>query len=389
MTETCLRKAPRARFLAFAACLLAWLLLPRPARAQSMDPTPERFVIQPGGLMGSDTCQSIAANPQTVLKAPYPANATPSQYSCAPANVAFKNLVSELGFAIAPTAFHPARTTGFGGFALTLEASYSHINSDGVSTEHDSNHTQIQYWHQGTQGPTDPNTKQYSIVNNGPDSVLQVYTLKARKGLPFGFEITGALGYIANTTLWTIGADVRWALLEGFRTGFLGYVPDISVGGATRTLTGSSKFDLTTVGLDVQVSKPFSLADSAVLTPYVGYQFLWIFGDSGIVDLTPNVDALQACGLVGRDAMGNPICRNTLPTQNGGTIANSGDFNNNATFDKVRTNRHRGIFGLNYRYGMLYLAGQFLFDLVPASSFDPDLSGTRQWTLSLEAGVYF
>jgi hypothetical protein len=385
-----LRKAPRTiRRLSFVSCLVAVLLTPLAARAQDMDLTPERLVIQPPGLMGMDTCQSVAANPQSVLKAPYSASATPSQFSCAPANVAWKNLISELGFAIAPTAFHPARTTGFGGFALTLEASYTHINADAVSTEHDSNGTKIQYWHLGTQGPVDPNTHQYSIVNNGPDSILQVYTIKARKGLPFGFEITGALGYLANTTTWTIGADIRWALLEGFRTGFLGYVPDISIGGGTRTLTGSSKFDLTTVGMDVQVSKPFALADSAVLTPYVGYQFLWIFGDSGILDLTPNVDALQQCGLVGRDNMGNPICRNTLQTQGGGTIPNSGDFNNDATFARVRENRHRGIVGLNYRYSMLYLAGQFLMDLVPASSLDPDLSSTRQWTLSLEAGVYF
>jgi len=35
------------------------------------------------------------------------------------------NLMSELGMAIAPTAFHAARTTGLGGFALTLEASFT------------------------------------------------------------------------------------------------------------------------------------------------------------------------------------------------------------------------------------------------------------------------
>jgi hypothetical protein len=339
--------------------------------------------------MGSDTCQSIAANPATVLRSPYPAGATPSNCACQPANVAFKNFVSELGFAIGPNAFHPARTTGFGGFALTLEANYTHVNADAFSTEHDPNHTQIQYWHQGTQGAVDPLQNKFSIVNNSPDSILQVYTLKARKGLPFGFEVTGALGYLANTTMWLGGADIRWSLLEGFRTGFLGYMPDISAGGGVRTLTGTSKFDLTTVGVDVQVSKPLALAESAVLTPYVGYQYLWIFGDSEIVDLTPNVDPVQQCGLVGRDPTGAPICKNTLPTQGGGTIPNNGDFNNDTIFDKVRVHRHRGILGLTYRYEMLYVAGQFLIDLVPPSSDDPDLSGTRQWTMSFEAGVYF
>jgi hypothetical protein len=367
---------------------LVWMLfVPSRAHAQQMDITPERLVIQPPGLMPGDTCQSLAANPQSVLNK-YKGS-TPSQFACSPANVAFKNIMSELGFAIAPTAFHPARTTGFGGFALTFEMSYTHINANGVSTEHDPAQTQIKYWQAGTQGPTDPNTHQYSTVNNGPDSVLQVYSLKARKGLPFGFEIAGALGYLANTDYLTVGADIRWSLLEGFRTGVISYIPDISIGGGTRTLTGSSKFDLTTVGLDAQVSKPFTIADSAVITPYVGYQFLWIFGDSEEVNFAPNVDALQQCGLIGRDSMGNPICRNTLQVPGGGTIPNSGDFNNYGTFSRVRTNRHRGSLGLNYRYSLLYLATQFLIDLVPPSSLDPDLNSTRQWTLSFEAGVFF
>ena len=37
-----------------------------------------------------------------------------------------------------------------------------------------------------------------------------------------------------------------------------------------RTLGGSPKFYLTTVGIDAQISKTLALADSAVLTPYLG-----------------------------------------------------------------------------------------------------------------------
>ena len=55
----------------------------------------------------------------------------------------------------------------------------------------------------------------------------------------------------------------------------------------------------------------------------------------------------------------------------------------------MRTDRHRGIVGINYRYEILYLAGQFLFDLTPPNDENPGLNPTRQWTLSLEAGVFF
>src|SRR5450631_1532071 len=84
------------------------------ARAGSMDPATERLVIQPPGLTGGQTCQSIAANPASALPA------SPNNFPCRPDNNAFANLISELGFAMSPNAFHPARTTGFGGFALTM-----------------------------------------------------------------------------------------------------------------------------------------------------------------------------------------------------------------------------------------------------------------------------
>ena len=59
------------------------------------------------------------------------------------------------------------------------------------------------------------------------------------------------------------------------------------------------------------------------------------------------------------------------------------------TFERVRIHRHRGILGVNYRYEILFLASQFLIDMAPPSSENSDLSKARQWTLSLEAGVFF
>jgi hypothetical protein len=307
--------------------------------------------------------------------------------------VAFRNLVAELGFAIAPSAMHPARTTGVGGFALTVEASYTKINPDAFSTAADG--TRTQYWHLGTQGAVDQQ-KNFSIVNNAPDALMQLYSLRARKGLPFGFEITASLGALSNTTMWVTGADIRWSLLEGFRTGALGILPDASVGGGVRTLTGTSKLHLTTVGIDAQLSKPIPLADAAQLTPYVGYQRLIVFGNSNTVDATPNVDAFQQCGFAGVDqdptkgkGDGSPICRNKLTTPTGQQIDNNSDFNNNITFDSVVIHRHKGIIGLNYRYEVLYLASQFAFDLVEPNSENPGITSERQWTLSFEAGVFF
>ncbi len=409
-----MRILPKAALaLASSAAILA---VAAGALAAPMDPTPDRLYLQPHGLPSGVSCQDVARNPNLVLTHPgFKPGALPNQFPCSPNNSGWANMMAELGAAIAPSAFHPARTTGYGGFALSLEASYTHINADNT----DSNGTQ--YWHQGTQGNTQPNGS-FGTSNQSPDSVLQIYTLKARKGLPLGFEITGALGMISNTTLWVGGADLHWALLEGYRTGFLGYLPDIAIGGGVRTLSGQQSFYMTTVGIDAQISKPIALADQAVLTPYIGGQRLIEYANSAIVNLTPSVDPIAQCGYQGTNVPGNPyapgvtgsyngspypkgqfdgspVCKNTL--SNG--AANNSDFNNQVTFQKQTFYRWRGIAGLAYRYEMLWLAGQFAMDLedlgaengnlLGGTQANPNgtfgLTGARQWTMSLEAGVFF
>jgi hypothetical protein len=351
-----------------------------PAVAGDLDPTPERLVLQPPGLPPNETCQSIAATPDSAIRA----GALPNALNCRPDNVAFRNYISELGFAIAPTANYPARTTGIGGIALTLEANYTKVNSDATSVAENGSTTA--YWRKATQGSVDKGTNQFSKENTSPNSVLQVYTLKARKGLPFGFELVGALGTLSGSSLWVIGSDVRWSLAEGFRTGALGVLPDLSIGGGVRTLTGTSKFHLTAVGVDVKLSKPITIADSSTITPHIGYQRLFIFGDSMITDFTPNTDALRECGYGGPDPRtGTPVCRNKLANGSDNNV----DFNNFATFEKVRVHRHRMMFGAHYKYEVLYVGGQFLIDATPPNSENPGLSESRQWTLSLEAGVFF
>jgi hypothetical protein len=353
--------------IAAASLLTATLAMARPATAGNMDITPERLADCSAGR-------------------------------CTPNNVAWANLMSELGMAIAPTAFHSARTTGLGGFALSFEASYTHVNSDATAGGH-------QYWQEGTEGQIDPNTHAFSIRNTNPDSLLGVYSLKARKGLAYGFEIAGDLGFLADTSLWVGGADVRWAILEGYRTGLLGYFPDIAIGGGVRTLGGSPKFFLTTVGLDAQISKPIAIDESAVLTPYLGAQRVIIFADSSVVDLTPSVDPLN-CGYLGPNVPGNPhatpsnvaaagqmpnsgmpLCTNAGPANNVSAI----DFDNDTTFARARIHRWRWIAGLNYKFEVLYLAAQFAMDLTNPSAENGviGVNGSKQWTTSFEAGVSF
>jgi hypothetical protein len=372
----------RVRLAAFVAATLV-ACVSAVAHAEPMDPALERLTIDPKSGQHSDACHLGG-----VWTGPNGAPVTSGiGVACTPDHVAFKKLMSQYGFALAPTAMHSARTTGYGGFHLSLEADYTKISSD------------KEYWKDGTQGAVDPSNGASSTRNGSPQSLLQLYSLKFRKSFGFGLEVTGLVGFMPKTSIISGGADVRMSLLEGFRTGVGGILPDIAVGGGVRTITGTPQFQMTVAALDAQISKPLPIQDSQVLTPYVGYQYLWIFGDSGLIDLTPGTDALRYCNYGGQNVPGNtdpdpnkekntgqPVCRGGSPL----------DFNNNVVFKAVRLERHRLIFGLNYRYEMVMVGGQFLIDAVPPADAQNDAQDTkdlkgedRQYTLSFELGAMF
>src|SRR5690348_6857383 len=69
---------------------------------------------------------------------------------CVPDDAGFAKLVAQYGFALAPTAMHSARTTGYGGFEIAIEGAFTSIDSD------------ADYWKNGTQGAKDPTENRFS-----------------------------------------------------------------------------------------------------------------------------------------------------------------------------------------------------------------------------------
>jgi hypothetical protein len=391
----------RARLLGLAAgsllCLASGL-----AFADPMDPAIERLVLDPncwaGGERNPGAINDRTSDAGDLLSGPG------QRQQCAPDHAAFKKLISQLGFAFAPTAMHSARTTGFGGFHLSIEGVYTDIDQGAA------------YWHKGTQGTVDPNTNEANVSNPDPSTILQLYSLKLRKSFGFGLELTAAVGFMPQTSILSGGADVRLSLLEGFRSGLPGILPDIAVGGGVRTITGTPQLQLTVAGLDAQVSKPLPIADSSIITPWVGFQYLWIFGDSGLVDLTPETDAVGYCNFSGINVPGNSDPSKAIndgqPVCNGGSPL---DFNNNVVFDNARLERQRLIFGVSYRYEVVMFGIEFITDIVDPGDAQAgnettrvpvqDRNGVwsmqsvsdsellkdepRQWSLVLELGAMF
>jgi hypothetical protein len=364
-----------------AGCALASAFLGAPdAAAEPMDPALDRLVLNSDCRTNTGAFNDDPANLTQLYQ-------STGRAWCAADHAAFKKLINQYGFAFAPTAMHSARTTGFGGFHLSIEGAITEIDDA------------ADYWERGTQGTRDQSQNRYSIRNTDPVGVLTLYSAKIRKSFGFGLELTGVVGFMPKTSIVSGGADVRLSLLEGFREGIPGILPDVAVGGGVRTITGTPQFQLTVVGLDVQISKPLPIADSSIITPWIGYQYIWIFGDSGLVDLTPGTDPVGYCNFAGTNVPGNQDPSPSQVPNSGQPVCAGGspiDFNNNQVFEKARLERQRLLFGVNYRYEMVMIGGQFITDIVdPADAQNEDedkeiLDGVpRQWTIVLEVGAMF
>lgn len=362
--------------LAFPLLGLFFLSVACPAVAQTMDPAIDRLITNAPG-----TCRDSKGQ---INPTPFTAANESGYTPCLPDNAAFHRLVSAYAFALAPTAMHSARTTGVGGFHIGLEAAYTGIDSGADE------------WKRGSRGSgtlADGNSG-----NSNPAGILQLYSVKIRKGFGYGFELGAQTGFMPQTSLWSTGADVRISLLEGFRKGIPGYIPDVAVGGGVRTITGTSQFQLTIASFDAQISKPLKVADAIVLTPWVGYQQLFTFIDSHVTDFTPNTDEEKIC-----NSQGAALPGQAGPSEDGNTgrivCASNGsgaDFNNNRTFQSAQIERQRLILGLNLRHEILTFGVQFITDLFkPEDSQNSDvhkkeLAGMpRQWTLGIDGGLFF
>ena len=316
-----------ARYAAFG---LSFLFLVTPAGAEEMDFALERLA------ENAETCRteeglSIAGQ------------------QCEPDEEAFTRLINQYGMAFSPSMLAPASTTGYGGFEVSVQGTYTTISG------------KSDYMRRGTRGAVDAGLGTASFENDQPPSVLQLYSLGVRKGFGFGFETGLAFGFMPKTSMIAGGLDVRLSLFEGFRDGIPGFIPDFAVTGSVRTITGTPQAQLTIAGVGATLSKPITVADTGVLTPILGYQHLFIFGDSGIIDFTPAESALQGCDYQGPDVPGTPGASDLdgSPVCTG----DNSDFNNNAVFDPVRIRRQRLLFGLQYRYEILIVGAQVMADV--------------------------
>lgn len=174
-----------------------------------------------------------------------------------PDQASFDSLTSELGLALSPKILSPAATLGPAGFEFGFETSLTTINSGEP------------YWKNAVEGGT-------------PPSILTTGQVHVRKGLPQSFEVGMTLTYLFLSQMFSVGTEVKWALLEGFY-----YAPDICVRGAVNRTLATRDLDLTTAGFGGAMSKTFGIFGSSQITPYAGYDLAVVWASSRVINATP------------------------------------------------------------------------------------------------------
>lgn len=219
---------------------------------------------------------------------------------CAPDNAAFKKLVSQLGFALAPNGMYPARSTGFGGFHFSFQASYTAIDESADD------------WQMGTQGERDSSSRGAAAVGD-PPGLIQQYSLNIRKNFLLGIEALANVGFVRQSNRINGGADIRVRLLEGFRTGIGDAFPDVAVGAGIRTTTGTDQLQLTTVAVDARISKPAD-RKSIGIEPLAGVPISMDIRTLRADRLDPGTDPLGYCESPGPTSPAKEIIWSTRTT---------------------------------------------------------------------------
>ncbi len=238
--------------LSLSLCL-AIMLTPGEAQASRNDFSLHRFLVCPEN---SPQCtDGIVRNENGKIQNLYPDTA------------GFRQFASELGLALSPRRLSPAATLGEAGFEFAMAGSFTPVDPE------------ADYWQKAKS--TDS--------SSAPSSVLTTIQLQLRKGLPFSLELGGSLVHLVESNMFTLGAELKWALVEGIK-----YAPDIAIRASVNRLLGNTQLDMLTGSADATISKSFGLSSTVQLSPFAGYAHNLVHAASHVLDATPGIDSFPS-----------------------------------------------------------------------------------------------
>jgi hypothetical protein len=289
----------------------------------------------------------------------------------------YRSLMSELGVVVAPRLMTPADTLGYAGFQFSAELGITTINNNRKVTN---DPTGIAYWN-GIAGvrADNPNAAR-------PSSSLTTVGGFVRKGLWFplpAFEFGAGAIDVLGSHMYALQGYAKLALQEGFHDWVL---PSFAVRGSVSQLLGTSQVNMTVWGVDVLISKAFSIGGTARIEPFFGWNVLFIDARSGVLDATPQCDAYAQ----------HLLAPGTTQPGSGCDPANDGTWNdlgNNFTFASQDViTRYRWSVGAKLKLSVLFLTVEGAL-IQGGTSHDSNADivdkSAKQESFSLSAGLDF
>lgn len=181
----------------------------------------------------------------------------------AEANTNFRVFARELGAALTSVNLMPPETLGHAAFSVNAELSVVSLNT-----------SQFVF----------PTEARLAAPDRAPPGTLLLPSAHVRKGLPFSFELGARAAWIEKSRMGAGTLELKWALNEGFT-----YLPDIGARGFVTRLFNTRDFDLAVGGFDVGVGKQFAIGGMVTLTPYVGWNLVWVGAWSNQIDFAPEL----------------------------------------------------------------------------------------------------
>lgn len=173
----------------------------------------------------------------------------------------FKNLMGDLGSALAPRFLGPAATLGSLGFQIAVDFSMTNIPENSERWK-----TVMTDWTGG------------ASQQEGADNFLNAIQVHVRKGLPFSTEVGGTFSKLLRSNMWGVGLEFKITPLEGFAS-----FPEVALRGNVGTYLGARDFSLLTAGFDFIISKKLGIAGLFKLAPYVGFNLLYTHAASNVI----------------------------------------------------------------------------------------------------------
>lgn len=155
----------------------------------------------------------------------------------------FKLLSEDLGSALSFKGLIPAESLGLTGFDIGFALTGTELKNRAI-------------WEKASAGADVPGT-------------LPVPSLRIHKGLPMDIDIGVSFVKVPSSNIRLVGGELRWAVLPGNAV-----LPAVALRASLTSLSGVDQLTLRTSGLDISVSKGFT-----VLTPYAGVGFITVLSD--------------------------------------------------------------------------------------------------------------